>query len=767
MSEKNFSSNTTNNSTNNKSSSNSSGGGLAASLPIIAQKPLINKVKNRLLFVSPTVKACLEPECQKTDFCTEGPKALGKGGFGEVWKVIHKKTNNTYVIKVIDKKNIIEQKLIEQMNREIEIMYKIDHPHIVKLVNHFEDDSKFYLILHYASKGQLYSLLKKQGKFDERTTAQFIRETIEAVKYLHSFDPPIIHRDIKPENLLLDENMRIKLADFGWSNFKDNEETRNTYCGTPEYLSPEMVKRIGHDASVDIWSLGVLLFELLAGYAPFSGANQDELFSNIRKVKINWPSDFPPLAKNLITRVLKLNPKDRMTLDEILMHTWFEKNPLSQPILKKQSADAQQVLLSLMINTQCFSGKAAEEEKMLRKSIVAKTRQTNNANQGLEATNGADALEAERLKMLVQAQLAEIDKLNKENSQLKGKLEKCEADFSSLKSESLKLRESANSAKALQDENHKLKEEIDKFKVLNQDRIGLLSELEEKNNLIFELKNEIKNLEHEIESVAKMEAQLRDKNKELSSSLEGCEFKLKEARTQVLQADKEREDLSSSYQKKLEIMQIKLFNKSSDNEDASCESSLSQVSKIMEIFNDSLCELKSQFASKITNLTHTLSEVKEKCLKSESSIMNIINEKNLELLDVIKKVRNVLEEDINKARFRLNAENKSKTSDIIEWYKKQVQELQPYKSKFNALDAQLKILENANKLLAAKLGDINVKLVTEEKLQVLSKEKIIELQRKIEDLEAKLCDIKHFVYNNLNGDLLDEFNSFYNNQTIK
>ena len=136
-------------------------------------KQSLNKVKNRLLFLSPTVKKGLEPEGQKGDFSTDGTKPLGKGGFGEVWKVFHKKTNNVYVIKVIDKKNIIEQKLVEQMNREIEIMYKINHPHIVKLVNHFEDDNKFYLVLHYASKGQLYSLLKKNGKFDEKTVAQF------------------------------------------------------------------------------------------------------------------------------------------------------------------------------------------------------------------------------------------------------------------------------------------------------------------------------------------------------------------------------------------------------------------------------------------------------------------------------------------------------------------------------------------------------------------------------------------------------------------
>ena len=287
---------------------------------------ILNKVKQRLLILSPSVYKGLERECCKSDFYREGDKAIGVGGFGEVWKVIHKATNKLYVVKVIDKKNIIQQKMVEQMNREIEIMYKVNHPHVVKLINHFEDDDKFYLIMLYASKGQLYSVLKKSKRFDQRTAAQYMREVIEAVRYLHSDDPPIIHRDIKPENLLLDENNRIKLADFGWSNFKTEESSRVTYCGTPEYLSPEMVKKQGHDTSVDIWSLGVLMFELLAGHAPFSGSNQEELFQNIRKLKINWPVDFPPLAKNLITKILKLNPQERVDIDEILSHSWFEKN---------------------------------------------------------------------------------------------------------------------------------------------------------------------------------------------------------------------------------------------------------------------------------------------------------------------------------------------------------------------------------------------------------------------------------------------------------
>ena len=181
---------------------------------------MLKRVKNRLLSLSPTVRTGLERECNKDDFYRVGDSYIGKGAFGEVWKVSHKMTGKIYVIKVIDKMAIKGQKLIDQINREIEIMYKLNHPHVIKLINHFEDDEKFYLIMPYASKGQLYSLLRRQVRFDQRTAAQYMREVIEAVRYIHSFSPKIIHRDIKPENLLLDDNYRVLLSDFGWSNLE-------------------------------------------------------------------------------------------------------------------------------------------------------------------------------------------------------------------------------------------------------------------------------------------------------------------------------------------------------------------------------------------------------------------------------------------------------------------------------------------------------------------------------------------------------------------
>jgi serine/threonine protein kinase len=153
---------------------------------------------------------------------------------------------------------------------------------------------------------------------------------------LHSLDPPIIHRDIKPENILLDGNNSVRLGDFGWSNFFNEERRRLTYCGTPEYLAPEMIKQSGHDKSLDIWNLGVLMFELLTGSPPFEGASQNELFDNILNFRIKWPKGFSGVARDLVSKLLKTNPAERITLSEVLVHPWFKANPAIKPVLTQE-----------------------------------------------------------------------------------------------------------------------------------------------------------------------------------------------------------------------------------------------------------------------------------------------------------------------------------------------------------------------------------------------------------------------------------------------
>ena len=238
------------------------------------------------------------------------------------------------------KEDIIQQKMLGQINKEIEIMYKLNHPNIIKLYSHFEDDEDFCLIMEYASRGQLYSLIKKNKKLNQITAKQYMKEIISAVKYMHTRFPPIIHRDIKPENILIDSEGNCKLADFGWANFDCGIKDRESYCGTPEYLAPEIINKCGHDKSVDIWAVGVLLFEMLTWRTPFHLiGNRSELYNSIKTININWTDDFPRLAKDLVSKILCANPNDRPSLDEIINHQWFRDTPSLRPFLGNNYAN--------------------------------------------------------------------------------------------------------------------------------------------------------------------------------------------------------------------------------------------------------------------------------------------------------------------------------------------------------------------------------------------------------------------------------------------
>ena len=288
-------------------------------------KIVLNNVKNRFLPIPESPSKGFEPEPKISDF--ECIKELGTGSFGRVYLVRHKITKAKYAIKAINKKNKsnIEEK--PYFRREIEIMYRIHHPNVVKLYGHFEDDNYCYFIMEYIPKGNTYYLIPKHGrrKQTNHLIASIIKDVVSAVYYLHRMNPPIIHRDIKPENVLMDENDRAILTDFGWSNYLDDSEKRSTICGTPIYLAPEMINSKGHDEKVDIWCIGVLLFELITGRVPFQGNDIDTLKYNIRTMKISWPSDISSEAKDLISKILKYNPYDRLTAEEILNHTFIRK----------------------------------------------------------------------------------------------------------------------------------------------------------------------------------------------------------------------------------------------------------------------------------------------------------------------------------------------------------------------------------------------------------------------------------------------------------
>ena len=284
-----------------------------------------NNVVDRFLPITPSVLQGLEPEPKITDFTLL--REIGEGSFGRVLLVQHNLTQAQYAIKAIDKRNKDNREEKEYFRREAEIMYRIHHPNVVKLFGHFEDNTYCYFIMEYMSGGNIYSLIPKYGynKISPQSAASILKDVICATYYLHHMNPPIIHRDIKPENVLINEEMRAKLTDFGWSNYLNTNIKRTTMCGTPVYLAPELVNNTGHDHRVDIWCIGVLMFELLTGQPPWLGDDVQTLKYNISRMKIKWQKNMDPDAVDLIKKTLRYNPDERISLRNMLIHPFFTK----------------------------------------------------------------------------------------------------------------------------------------------------------------------------------------------------------------------------------------------------------------------------------------------------------------------------------------------------------------------------------------------------------------------------------------------------------
>ena len=282
-----------------------------------------NNVSNRFLPIPESVLKGLESEPKISDFNLL--KELGAGSFGRVLLVQHKITQAKYAIKAIDKRNKANIQEKPYFRREIEIMYRVHHPNVVKLFGHFEDNNYCYFIMEYIAGGNIYALVPKSRSISTQQIASIMKDVISAVYFLYHMHPKIVHRDIKPENVLLDKGMVAKLTDFGWSNYMQGDIKRTTVCGTPVYLAPEIINNQGHDEHVDIWCIGVLLFELMAGFSPWQGDDVQTVRYNISRLKIRWPRDMDRDAMDLISKILKYNPEERLSLRQMLAHPFFNK----------------------------------------------------------------------------------------------------------------------------------------------------------------------------------------------------------------------------------------------------------------------------------------------------------------------------------------------------------------------------------------------------------------------------------------------------------
>lgn len=253
-------------------------------------------------------------------------RLLGQGTFAKVYYARNIKTGQSVAIKVIDKEKVVRVGLMNQIKREISVMKLVRHPNIVHLYEVMATKTKIYFIMEYCKGGELFNKVAK-GRLKEDAARKYFQQLINAVDFCHSRG--VYHRDLKPENLLLDDDENLKISDFGLSALvesKHQDGLLHTTCGTPAYVAPEVINRRGYDGTkADIWSCGVVLYVLLAGYLPFQDSNLMEMYRKIGKADYKCPSWFPPEARRLLSRMLDPNPSSRISLAKIRASSWFRR----------------------------------------------------------------------------------------------------------------------------------------------------------------------------------------------------------------------------------------------------------------------------------------------------------------------------------------------------------------------------------------------------------------------------------------------------------
>ncbi|KAL0542652.1 hypothetical protein IC582_017725 [Cucumis melo] len=254
-------------------------------------------------------------------------RTLGEGSFAKVKFARNCETGENVAIKILDKENILKHKMIGQIKREISTMKLIRHPNVIRMYEVMASKTKIYIVLEFVTGGELFDKISCKGRLKEDEARKYFQQLINAVDYCHSRG--VCHRDLKPENLLLDASGVLKISDFGLSALPQqvrDDGLLHTTCGTPNYVAPEVIDNKGYfGAKADLWSCGVILFVLMAGYLPFEESNLMQLYKKIFKADFTCPPWFSSSAKKLIKRILDPNPLTRITIAEILENDWFKK----------------------------------------------------------------------------------------------------------------------------------------------------------------------------------------------------------------------------------------------------------------------------------------------------------------------------------------------------------------------------------------------------------------------------------------------------------
>lgn len=255
-------------------------------------------------------------------------KVIGKGSFGKVMQVRKRDTLRIYALKTIRKAHIVSRSEVTHTLAERTVLAKVNNPFIVPLKFSFQSKEKLYLVLAFVNGGELFHHLQREGKFNEERSRFYAAELLIALEHLHGFN--VVYRDLKPENILLDYTGHIALCDFGLCKLNMSEsDTTNTFCGTPEYLAPELLSGHGYTKCVDWWTLGVLLYEMLTGLPPFYDENTNEMYRKILQEPLRFPEEVQPEARSLLVLLLNRDPAQRLGVNgaqDIKNHPFFAKH---------------------------------------------------------------------------------------------------------------------------------------------------------------------------------------------------------------------------------------------------------------------------------------------------------------------------------------------------------------------------------------------------------------------------------------------------------
>ncbi|KAL9942046.1 hypothetical protein ACHAO5_008352 [Verticillium nonalfalfae] len=267
-------------------------------------------------------------------------RTLGTGSFGRVHLVQSKHNQRFYAVKVLKKAQVVKMKQVEHTNDERRMLGEVKHPFLITLWGTFQDSKNLYMVMDFVEGGELFSLLRKSGRFPNPVAKFYAAEVTLALEYMHEKD--IIYRDLKPENLLLDRHGHLKITDFGFA--KKVPDKTWTLCGTPDYLAPEVVSNKGYNKSVDWWSLGILVYEMLCGYTPFwDSGSPMKIYENILRGKVKYPQYMDPSARDLLEKLITADLTKRLGnlyhgSKDVKNHPWFAE--VTWERLAKKDIDA-------------------------------------------------------------------------------------------------------------------------------------------------------------------------------------------------------------------------------------------------------------------------------------------------------------------------------------------------------------------------------------------------------------------------------------------